>query len=120
MGPPPIPIDKLTTEGLIEALEYMRRPEALEAAKAAAADIRAVRCLPVGAPRTNPGRAGSVGVGWSCSGWQGVSSGLGHVCGVGLGVGRMVSGRKTFPCADGVLKVLYRTRACHAYRSQSC
>ena len=60
MGPPPIPIDKLTTEGLIEALEYMRRPEALEAAKAAAADIRAVRCLLVGAPGPNTGRAGSV------------------------------------------------------------
>ena len=52
MGPPPIPIDKLTTEGLTEALEYMRRPEALEAAKAAAADIRAVRSA-----------AGIVGVG---------------------------------------------------------
>ena len=43
VGPSPIPIDKLTTEGLTEALEYMRRPEAREAAKAAAADIRAVR-----------------------------------------------------------------------------
>ena len=45
VGPPPLPIDKLTTEGLIEALEFMRKPEAQEAARKAAANIAKVRPL---------------------------------------------------------------------------
>lgn len=39
LGPPAIPIDELTTEGLEEALRFMQRPEVRAAAEAAAAQI---------------------------------------------------------------------------------
>ena len=43
MGPRPIPIDKLTEDKLVEALQYMTRPAAKAAAKVISAQMQAVR-----------------------------------------------------------------------------
>ena len=43
VGPAPIAIDDLTTDKLVAALEFMREPDALEAAKRIAAEIAKVR-----------------------------------------------------------------------------
>ncbi|KAK9794957.1 hypothetical protein WJX73_003179 [Symbiochloris irregularis] len=40
VGPAPIAIDDLTTDKLVDALEFMRRPEAIEAAKRIAVEIK--------------------------------------------------------------------------------
>ena len=42
IGPKPLPIDKFTTEGLIEGLEFMRKPEVQEAARKIAASVAKV------------------------------------------------------------------------------
>ena len=52
VGPAPIAIDDLTTDKLVAALEFMRRPEAVQAAKHIAAEIAKVRTqLDVGRAR---------------------------------------------------------------------
>jgi hypothetical protein len=43
VGPKPIPIDKLTEDKLVEALQYMTRPAAKAAAKAISARMQEVR-----------------------------------------------------------------------------
>ena len=52
VGPAPIAIDDLTTDKLVDALDFMRQPEAVEAAKHIAAEIAKVRArLHVGRAR---------------------------------------------------------------------
>ena len=43
MGPRPIPIDSLTTKKLVEALQYMQKPEVKVEAVRVSEQIKAVR-----------------------------------------------------------------------------
>ena len=46
VGPKPIPIDRLTTKKLVEALRYMQKPEVKDEARKVAALIKQVGCWP--------------------------------------------------------------------------
>lgn len=45
VGPRPIAIDKLTEDKLVEALQYMTKPSAKQAARVISARMQAVRSL---------------------------------------------------------------------------